>query len=161
MPRTPTPPRTLLRYTAFQMPGVVIVGFVLALLHQQVGLPIWVAILIGSLWIAKDALLYPFVRRAYEPSDTAHDRLIGQRAQVVRGFAANGLVRVRGELWRAELLDGEPPVADGEVVTVTAARRLTLKVRRPVRPDGTTRPSGATPRPGPPSARSPATRGRA
>ncbi len=131
MPRTRPAPRTLLRYAALQVPGAVIAAIVLALLHEQVGLPLWLAGLLGFLWIAKDAALYPFVRRAYEPSDTAHERLVGERARVVRGFATSGFVRVRGELWRAELLDGEAPIDDDDVVIVKAARHLTLTVYRP------------------------------
>ncbi len=164
VPYTPAPPRTLLRYVAFQVPGAVIAAIVLALLHEQAGLPAGLAGLLFFLWLANDAALYPFLRRAYELSDTAHDRLVGERARVVPGFTASGFVRLRGELWRAELLEGEAPVADDDLVTVQGARRLTLMIYRPPeealpKPAGTTRQSGEAHRPEPPSARSPVNRG--
>lgn len=123
--------RTLARYLAFQIPGAVVAGIVLAFLHERVGLSAWAGGVLFALWIAKDAVLYPFVRRAYEPSATALDRLVGARGRVVRAFSTTGLVRVGRELWRAELLEGQSPVETDDLVIVHAARRLTLVVYRP------------------------------
>ncbi|MDP6373725.1 MAG: NfeD family protein [Vicinamibacterales bacterium] len=131
MPQTGPAPRTLQRYAAFQVPGVAVVAIVLAIAHRQAGLPLWVAGALLVAWIAKDVALYPFVRRAYEPSSTPFDRLAGTKGTVVEAFERRGLVRVGQELWKAEVPEDHDPLGAGEVVIVKSARRMTLVVYRP------------------------------
>jgi|TARA_B100001964_G_scaffold41111_1_gene45295 membrane protein implicated in regulation of membrane protease activity len=132
VPLTGPASRTLLRYAAFQVPGVVVVLIVLALAHRQAGLPLWAAAALCIAWIAKDVALYPFVRGAYEPSTTPFDRLAGAKGTVVEAFEQQGLVRVGQELWKAELPEDHGPLGTGEVVVVKSARRMTLVVYRAV-----------------------------
>jgi membrane protein implicated in regulation of membrane protease activity len=83
-----------------------------------------------AIWVAKDAILYPFVWRAYDPSDPAAlpYRMEGARAIAVDRIDPSGLVRVSGELWRAELSRGAREIEEGETVHVNARRGLTLLV---------------------------------
>ena len=52
----------------------------------------------------KDALLFPFVWRAYEPDDAATRGLVGQIAVSEETLDPGGWVRLGPELWRVELV---------------------------------------------------------
>jgi len=57
--------------------------------------------------------------------------LVGKSAVVRTPLNPRGLVRVGGELWSAELVEGEEgQVKEGETVIVVEADGLQLKVRR-------------------------------
>jgi membrane-bound serine protease (ClpP class) len=53
------------------------------------------------------------------------EALIGMRAEVVQPCSPVGLVRVRGELWKAR---ASSPVDSGQTVTVSGVEGLTLQV---------------------------------
>ena len=55
--------------------------------------------------------------------------MIGERATVVEPCAPEGIVRVRGELWKARA-DGEVSLAEGERATVLAVDGLVVSVAR-------------------------------
>lgn len=59
--------RVLAKYWALQLPATALVIMVLL----GVGLPQWMLWAIVAVWVAKDAILYPFVWRAYDPVDPA------------------------------------------------------------------------------------------
>ena len=61
--------RLVLRYAAFQLPAIGILGCVLLLARQWELLSVGTAGLIFSLWIAKDILMFPITRSAYLPGD--------------------------------------------------------------------------------------------
>lgn len=115
--------RVIVRYVLFQVPGTVLLGVALVAASRMWDLPAWLALLILGLWMLKDALLFPFVRKAYEPHGT---ELPGPEAVVTDALAPEGYVRVGGELWRARLRRGEAP--PGTRVRVTDIRGLTLVV---------------------------------
>jgi membrane-bound serine protease (ClpP class) len=56
---------------------------------------------------------------------TGAEGLVGERGEVVEACAPIGLVRVRGELWRARC---EEPLGVGSLVRVTGVDGLTLEV---------------------------------
>jgi hypothetical protein len=56
---------TLLRYAIFQLPGTTAVSLLLAALARWGGLAPRAAVLLLALWVLKDLVLYPFVRKAY------------------------------------------------------------------------------------------------
>ena len=129
---TPSLRRTLIRYLWFQVPGWILSVVVLWVLNRWFGLPAWLGVLLFTLFVIKDFVLFPLLRRAYEPGvPTALDKLIGAQARVVDTLSTSGYVRLRGELWRAELPLDHEPVAAGGVVTVRATRGLTLLVQAP------------------------------
>jgi membrane-bound ClpP family serine protease len=91
---------------------------------------------IVAVWVAKDAILYPFLWRAYDPVDPAalpYPRQ-GTKGVAIDRLDPSGLVRIWGELWRAELSHGARRIEEGETVQVTARHGLTLLVE----PDGQT-----------------------
>ncbi|HYH60552.1 MAG TPA: NfeD family protein, partial [Solirubrobacterales bacterium] len=55
--------------------------------------------------------------------------MIGERATVIEACDPNGLVRVRGEVWKASVDAAEPLVA-GERASVVAVEGLTVRVAK-------------------------------
>lgn len=118
------------RYLAAQIPGAVLVGVGLWLFWGQTGFPGWAGILFFAFWIAKDALLYPLMRRAYESSEVRAQRLVGQRGVARADLAPDGQVEVNGETWRARAVEGAEPIVAGAPVVVRGVDRFTLLVSR-------------------------------
>lgn len=118
------------RYLAAQIPGAVLVGVGLWLFWGQTGLPGWMGVAFFAFWIAKDALLYPLMRRAYESSEVRAKRLVGATGVARAALAPDGQVEVRGETWRARAVEGEDPIAAGAAVVVRGVDRFTLLVAR-------------------------------
>lgn len=118
------------RYLAAQIPGAVLVGVGLWLFWGQTGLPGWMGVAFFAFWIAKDALLYPLMRRAYESSEVRAKRLVGATGVARAELAPDGQVEVRGETWRARAVEGGDPIAAGAAVVVRGVDRFTLLVAR-------------------------------
>lgn len=117
------------RYILLQLPGWLLAAVVLYGLWQWAQLSGRLAGGLFVIWIAKDFVFYPLVRRAYESGvRTGAERLIGERGIARQQLAPRGYVLVRGELWHAEVQSGGPPIAAGSPVEVTGAHRLTLVV---------------------------------
>ena len=121
------PSRTFLKYLALQIPDWLLLLAIVLYLCLRVELS---ALLVG-LWIAKDLLLFRFLRRSYEGDPRAGaERLVGFRGVVTRSLAPEGYIRVHGELWRAETQTPGTPLTEGTIVRVTAGHGLTLTVER-------------------------------
>lgn len=122
---------TLARYTLLQVPGWIITAVVLAIPLELGFISFRVAAILFAILLLKDAAVYPFVRRAYEPvgSNRVED-LIGHLAEVRRELSPDGFVWLRGELWRAQADVTDDPIALGTRVRVVGVRGLTLIVER-------------------------------
>jgi membrane protein implicated in regulation of membrane protease activity len=121
--------RVLSNYWALQVPEAALLVVILLLLQSWLGFPTWLTWSLVGLWVAKDAALYPLVWRSYDPGypATMHS-LDGEHGVATERLDPSGYVRVRGELWRAELDRGARPVNKDEAVQVQATRGLTLIV---------------------------------
>ncbi|GIW42147.1 MAG: hypothetical protein KatS3mg076_2724 [Candidatus Binatia bacterium] len=129
------------RYLLFQIPGWIAVGVLVVLADSLEILSARVGTAILALWVVKDFALYPLVRAAYEkPGSDGKTDLAGARGTALTDISPRGSVRVRGELWRAELAATSPPVRAGEEVEVVSSRGLTLVVRNAGREDLQERP---------------------
>lgn len=122
------------RYALFQLPAVACVALVAFLLWRFVGVPGWMAVTAVIVWAAKDAAMYPLVRRAYERPPHGAAAMIGRRGIVRRRIASRGTVTFGVELWNAESVGGAA-IDAGTEVRVVGARGMTLMVE-PIEPGG-------------------------
>jgi membrane protein implicated in regulation of membrane protease activity len=118
-----------IKYLLFQIPGWIIAATVLALLVRWESLSKSLAVVCFIGWLVKDLLVYPFFRRAYEPSVTGSARLVGSKGIAEGDLNPNGYIRVRGELWRAVVRPGDQVVKSGAEVEVVSAERMEVFVR--------------------------------
>jgi membrane-bound ClpP family serine protease len=119
--------RTLTRYVLFQLPGWTVAALlaVIAVEWSLVSAPIaWGGV---ALWIAKDAALYRFVRRAYDASGPTHGH-VGDVGVAEGPIDPEGWVRVGPELWRARVAVGAAPIDASATVRVVAVEGLVLRV---------------------------------
>jgi len=130
MAKHPWSPRVIWRYTLLQLPGLALVIMITILACRYINIPRLYAWGIVILWAAKDLVLFPFVWRAYDMDRQEHaNTMIGARGLAKDKLSPSGYVLVRGELWRAEVRKGYPPIEAGRPVHVEAVRGLTLFVR--------------------------------
>ena len=121
--------RTLIKYLLLQIPSWVLLVSILYAVRSALNMSLWVAGALVGLWIVKDLALYPLLRRAYENDPrTGGERLVGYRGLTVTPLAPQGYIRVRGELWRAELRSSTAVIPKGTAVKIFAAEGLTLAV---------------------------------
>ncbi|MCZ6623696.1 MAG: NfeD family protein, partial [Deltaproteobacteria bacterium] len=117
------------RYLLFQVPGWILAAVILLGLRYWIGLPLWIAIGAFSLWVIKDLVFYPLLRKAYESgAKTGADQLVGLRGVAREQLDPRGYVHVRGELWRAETESSDRPISAGSPVRVVRANGMTLIV---------------------------------
>ena len=122
--------RILVRYALLQLPGIALLALILVFIQRWVDLPAWVAWGSITIWVVKDAILYPFVRRAYDwDHPQGVNSMVGAQGLAKERLAPSGYVQVRGELWKAELMEGSPPLEKGERVRVEGVRGLRLIVQ--------------------------------
>jgi membrane-bound ClpP family serine protease len=121
--------RLLMKYSLFQVPELVIVVLALLLLRQWWGFSLWVFWGIIGAWVTKDVVLFPYVWRSYvNHGGEESSPMVDARGTTREHLAPSGYVFVRGELWRAEVAKGSPPIPRGRTVRVRAVRGLTLIV---------------------------------
>ena len=123
--------RIIVRYVLLQMPALVLLILMLALVQRWVSLPAWFTWGLISFWIAKDVALFPLTWRAYDRSHKGSaDWMIGLQGIAENRLAPSGFVHVRGELWQAEVAANSVPIEKGESVRIYGNRGLTLLVHR-------------------------------
>jgi len=122
--------RIVLRYTLFQIPSLALLAVILWVVRRYVDLPQWFFWGFMLLWVVKDAVLFPFVWRAYDRSqERSLQKMIGKKGVAKERLDPSGYIQVHGELWKAELMEGSPPVEEGEPVRVEGIRGRVLLVR--------------------------------
>ena len=128
--------KNLLKLLAL-MADEVIVGLFLLLVLPSFGIevPLWaVAVVIGTL-LAKDFLVAPFVLRGglnAKPS-TGSESIVGRTAVVVEDLTPEGLVKIDGELWSAECVNGT--ARRGEEVLIIGVNGTRVLVERRASPE--------------------------
>lgn len=121
----------IVRYSLLQLPGLVMLIMIMILLRKWMNLPVWTVWTFISLWVIKDAILYFFVWRAYDPGSL--NSMIGSKCVTADRLSPSGNVRIRGELWRAKVIEGSSDIEKGEVVTVKGMDGLTLIVQSDIK----------------------------
>lgn len=122
--------RTITRYCLFQIPGWALTTVLVTLLHALLGLPLWMALTVLGVVVLKDAVLFPFLRIAYQPEPTGTAQLVGLRGVARYSLNPTGYVHVRGELWRARTQAHASAIPAGTGVRVVHGCRMTLTVAR-------------------------------
>ncbi len=115
------------RYLLLQLPGSLLLLFLLLFLNRFMGLSIQLCLLIALCWVAKDLLLYPLVWRSYCGGISPIEKMIGQEGVVVEDLNPVGRVRVGGELWQAEA-PGKMDIRAGNAIIVKNVCGLKLEV---------------------------------
>jgi membrane protein implicated in regulation of membrane protease activity len=130
MKRPAWPVQVVIKYALFQIPGIVLLILILILVRRWVDFSPWFFWGSVFIWIVKDAVLFPFVWRAYDWSrlKDVHS-LVGTEGIVEERLASSGYIRVHGELWQAEMTREGPPIEKGEFVRIQGIRGLVLLVQ--------------------------------
>ncbi len=120
--------RGLWVYILLQVPGWLLAGLLLWLsVHSEWLTAGWaLGLFLG--WVLKDCAHDPVVRSAFRSTGGRPDPLIGRRGMVAEPLDPQGLVRLGGELWRAEPFSPGGAIATGRPVVVRAVHGLTLLV---------------------------------
>jgi len=114
---------TLLEETALAV--IVLVG----LPHLGIRLPLGFLIALMVAWGAFAVFTYRMGTRALKKEPLLGlPAMLGSQGRVVRRLAPEGLIRIKGELWEAESIDGEIDT-NGEVLVV-GQNGLKLVVRK-------------------------------
>jgi membrane protein implicated in regulation of membrane protease activity len=122
---------TLTRYWLLQIPGWILLIVILAASNEWFGLPAWMGLLIFLLWVVKDALLYPILKRGYESATPAGtQRLVSLTGVAKQDLNPEGFVLVNGELWKAVADPADDLIEAGEQVQVKSAEGMLLTVSR-------------------------------
>ena len=117
------------RYFLLQIPGWVLAAILLGTLNYWDVLPLWVLISAWVIYVAKDFVLYPHLRRGYEShGKTGAEALIGSIGIAKQALEPEGYVQVHGELWQACADPKDLAITAGRLVRVVAASGLTLRV---------------------------------
>jgi len=121
--------RTLLRYTLFQIPDLILLSLGLAAAVRWWNLPVLAAYGLAGLWIVKDVIMFPVVRVAYESdSSSGVEGIRGTLGVVTQPLVPAGYVQLGSERWKAELVAGSGTVPEGSEIRVVEVRGLTLVV---------------------------------
>jgi membrane protein implicated in regulation of membrane protease activity len=121
--------RTLVRYTLFQIPDLILLGLALAVAVHLWAFPVFAAYGLVAAWIAKDVVMYPILRIAYEAGGMSGvDAIHGALGVVTQALVPSGYVRLGSERWKAELASGSQVVSVGSAIRVVELRGLTLIV---------------------------------
>lgn len=122
---------TFQRYMLFQVPGWLIDIVVLAALMEWWDMPLWAAVAVFALLVAKDFVLYPFLKVGYEAAQKSGiEKLIGERAVVKQRLDPQGYVFVNGELWKARPVRPGDPLEPGAGVRIAASEGMLLLVEK-------------------------------
>lgn len=116
-----------LRYFAAALPGWFAATVVAYGLLRWTDVPMWAASLVPGLWIAVDVVMYPARRRFYE-SEPPYRWLVGEGGIALTRLQPEGLVRVRGEIWRARVAAGSPAIAEASGIRVCGIEGLRVIV---------------------------------
>lgn len=119
--------QVLIRYTVLQFPGLALLVLILILLNNSINIPTWAIWLSISISLILDAIMFPFVWRAYEKGD--QNPMSGSKGIAHDRLSPTGYIRINGELWRAKVLKDHSDIEKDEVVTVKSMQGLTLIVQ--------------------------------
>ena len=121
--------RVIFRYALFQLPHLFILILILFVLRYFLKIPGYAILIAIGIWVLKDIALYPFIGRFYDP-DYQKDWLsmVGKKGIVKKSLKPKGKILVKGELWKAEVLEKDIKINIGETVVIQGIKGLNLFV---------------------------------
>lgn len=96
---------------------------------QRVSVPLVIGVSIATAAIFFAILLFA-VRAQKAPIRTGQESMLGKTGKVRSDIAPHGSVQLAGELWSAELSEGEEPIERGERVVVVRTEGVRLFVKK-------------------------------
>ena len=124
----------ILKFIALTADEIIVAVVLLAVLPAVgIDVPLPITGLILGVLLIKDILIAPYVLGGgleKKPS-TGAEALIGREARVIEDLTPRGIVKLDGELWRAECVNGIAKA--GERVRVVEVEGTKLLVERPAR----------------------------
>jgi membrane-bound serine protease (ClpP class) len=122
-------PQILKRYVLFQIPAIVILTLLYFLINEFYPIPVLIFLVFIAIWILKDIILYPFTWKAYDVRRTSIEQaLVGEKGIVIKSLNPEGHVRIKGEIWKAQIQSGGANIKKGSKVIVERANGLKLIV---------------------------------
>ena len=92
-------------------------------------LAVWVVVVVMAAWLIAGTFLYITGSRALKIKEYAGlSSMIGMAGQAVDCLAPDGMVKIKGELWKARA--EESPIEPGDHIVVIGEDRLKLLVRK-------------------------------
>jgi len=123
--------RIMLKYTLFQLPEVLFFAAALTVAGRWMTIPTWFFWGVLFFLIIKNIAIFPFVWRAYDSRDAKRlYHMIGKKGVVIEPLRPQGVVRVNGELWKAEISDKTVQVYQDEPIRVDDVRGFCLIVTK-------------------------------
>ncbi len=114
-------------YLLASLPGWIVIAGIAYVVQRVSELPAWTVAVAVVGWVALNVVRYPKVRRFYS-SQPASRRIVGEHGVAVTDVAGGGLVRVRGELWRARTAATGSVIVQGSPLRVHDVHGLELVV---------------------------------
>lgn len=118
--------RIIIRYSLFQIPGLIIIFIVLVFIKRWIEIPSIVFWGIILAWVVKDIVLFFYTWGAYQVEKK--DRMIGMHGITMDNVIESGYISVNGERWRA-VNQGNEPVEKGKTVRIHDRKGLTLFIK--------------------------------
>jgi membrane protein implicated in regulation of membrane protease activity len=97
----------------------------------QAGIKMHIAVLVAIMlgWLVIAVLVYRAGSRALKKKpQTGMATMVGSRGKVVRSLQPEGLVRVGGELWRAQATGRQPQIGEEVIVVEQQGGKLLVRV---------------------------------
>ncbi|MFO7876094.1 MAG: NfeD family protein [Desulfovermiculus sp.] len=121
--------RAVVTYILIQLPGMLLLGLALMVIHAQFQLPVWAGWFIFFIWVVKDIILFFFLWPAYDNQSRDVYSLVGQRAVAITDINPQGRVRLHGQTWPARAEGASQAIPAGNPVEVIGQEGLVLTVQ--------------------------------
>ena len=120
-----------MKYSLIQLPEIAAVVFFLMLVRQWIEISSWQMWGLIGVCVAKEIISYPFVWRGYDWGYREENNpMIGLSGIAKDRLDPSGYIFVRGELWKAKVIEEGLTIEKGEDVVVRGIRGLTLLVEQ-------------------------------
>ncbi len=123
--------KIILKYTILQIPGLGLITLILYILSFFISIAQYVHIIILSIWIVKDIVMFPFVWRSFDSSSSDITRvMIGKTGTAKQDVHSEGYVIIGSEQWKAVPDATSATINKHDNIQVTDINGLTVTIKR-------------------------------